>query len=154
MLRPSLHLGSLGDLLGTLILLTLPSSTAPVVQRIEMGTTGCGAVDERCGCCMSPLTVAIAPRRLTLRLAQAQLLEFEPTFDAGGKAGLEPLKTALVDVHQQFPDLSSLLLEVDDDVELGLVIAVADLGIGAGLPSLTATPARAPVGSSSLTLGQ
>lgn len=137
--RPSLHLSPLADVLGALILMTVPSFDPVGARQLQMHVAGCGVIDD--GCCMPPpLRVRIAPRLVTVRFGQTTLLAFEPAFDTRGRVQLEPLAATLVRVHENVPDLHSLLLELDDDVDVGLMVAVADRCIGAGYPNLTATP--------------
>lgn len=119
----------------------VPSFAPLSAQQLQLWVAGCGVIDD--GSCLSPpLKVHLAPRTVTVRLEQTTVLVFEPTFDTRGRPQLEPLAGALAQVHDDFPGLHSLLLELDDDVDLGLMIAVADLSIGAGYPNLVASPAR------------
>lgn len=129
----------MADVLGTLILLTVPNFNPVVVERIQMQVAGCGVIDD--GCCMPPpLKIVISPTVVTLRLEDAQLLRFGLSFDRRERPVLWPLEAELARVRRSFPDLTTVQLEVDDDVELGLLIAVADLCIGAGYPNVIAAP--------------
>lgn len=126
-------------MLGTLILMTVPSFNPGVAQGLQMTVAGCGVIDD--GSCMPPpLKIGIAPGLVTVRFESSVLVAFEPRFDTRGRAQLEPLRMALAQVHENAPELHSLLLEVDDDADVALLIATADLCIGAGYPNLVAAP--------------
>ncbi len=133
MARPWLHLSPLGDLLGVLIMATLPTFSPAVVQRLQMGVAGCGLAQL---CHPVELKVGLNPRRVTVRLHEEPLVRFGLSFDARGRPDLKPLADEFARVRQSFPELTTVQLEVDDDVELDLLIAVADLCVGAGLPSV------------------
>lgn len=135
--RQWLHLSPLGDLLGVLIMVTLPSLSLREVQGLEMAVAGCGRAQA---CRSVALKVGLTPERVTVRLSETQVLRFALRFDRRGRPDLSPLAEEFARVRQAFPDLSTVQLEVHDDVELGLLIAVADLCIGAGLPSLIVRP--------------
>lgn len=133
--RQWLHLSPLGDLLGVLVMVTLPTFQLPIVQRIQLAVPGCGCAQV---CHPAELKVGLNPRRVTVRLHEAPLLRFGLRFDSRGRPDLKPLAEELARVRQTFPELTTVQLQVADDVELDLLIAVADLCIGAGLPSVIA----------------
>lgn len=137
MARPSLHLSPLADVLGAVILMTVPSFEPVVVQRIELQVAGCGVSDER----HQPvedwhdirLKIGVSPTHITVRLDGVTLTKFRGT-------ELWRLAAQLARVRQAFPRMTTVQLEIDDDVELGLLIAVADLCVGAGYPNVIAAP--------------
>ncbi|MDP3499031.1 MAG: hypothetical protein Q8S33_01810 [Myxococcales bacterium] len=137
MARQWLHLSPLADLLGVLVMATLPSFSPAVAQGVEMAVAG-GCHQAKAEYRPVELKVGLGPRRVTVRLHDTPLARFGLRFDARGRPDLKPLAAEFARVRQAFPELSTVQLEVDDDVELELLIAVADLCIGAGLPSVIA----------------
>lgn len=139
------HLSPMGDLLGLLIMATLPSSLPLAsVQRLQVQVAGCGLADEEC-CLPIPLKLGLTPTAATLRLEEAPLLRFGLSFDERDRPDLWPLRQELARVRQAFPDMETVQLEVDDDVELELLIPVVDLFVGAGFPNVVVGPDSSPV---------
>ena len=123
----------MADLLGVLVMVMLPGFPPPGVERLQLAVAGCGYAQA---CHPVELKVGLRPGRVTVRLHDAPLVWFGLHFDARGRPDLKPLAAEFARVRQSFPALTTVQLEVADDVELDLLIAVADLCIGAGLPSI------------------
>jgi hypothetical protein len=139
------HLSPFGDLLGVLILVTLPSFSPVVVQRLQMGVAGCGLAAECCRETLAP-QLEVTPGFVTLRFENMDLLNFAVTTDKRHRPELGPLNDELARLKQGFPDMATIVIEVDDDVPLELLIPIADLCIGAGFPSVMVGPdARSPI---------
>lgn len=114
-------------------MVTLPGFPPPGVQRLQLAVAGgCRQQEYR----PIELSVGLRPGRVTVRLHQEPIVRFGLHFDARGRPDLRPLAAEFARVRQSFPELTTVQLEVADDVELDLLIAVADLFIGAGLPSI------------------
>lgn len=139
--RSSLHFSPLADLLGTLVLLAVPGFNPVVVEGLQLQVAGCGLADE---CHPVLLKLAVSPTDITLRLDEVPLLEFRLAFDRHERPELWQLEAALAQVREAHPEMTTVQLELDDDVELALLIAVADLCIGAGYPNILAAPDSRP----------
>ncbi len=84
--------------------------------------------------------MSLTPTVATLRLDEAPLLRFGLSFDGRHRPDLWPLRQELARVRQSFPDMTTVELHVDDEVELELMIPVVDLFIGAGFPNVFVAP--------------
>lgn len=117
----------------------LPGFPPASIQGLHLQGSGCGAV------CEDPhpieLKLGFSPTVVALRLEDAPLVRFGLTFDRRHRPDLWPLRQELARVRQAFPELKSIELQVDDDVQVELLVAVADVCIGAGFPKVVVGPA-------------
>lgn len=132
--RAALHLSPLGDLLGVFLMVLLPGFPPASIQGLQVRAAGCGAVCEDCR--PVALKLGFSPTVMALRLEEAPLVRFGLTFDRRHRPDLWPLREELARVRQAFPELTTIELHVDDAVEVDLLVAVADLCIGAGFPNV------------------
>ena len=139
MARTSLHLSPLADLLGVFVMVLLPGFPPASIQGLQVRGAGCGAVCEDCR--PIALKLGFSSTVMALRLEEEPLVQFGLSFDRHHRPDLWPLREALERVRQAFPEMATIELHVDDEVEVDLLVAVADLCIGAGFPTVVVGPA-------------